>query len=63
MDLLKERLDKGHYLKEFLDRDRLEEIIQSGGTWFGQLMDTPQLIAWLVQFDYWLDYNNINIVD
>ena len=63
MDLLKERLEKGHYLKEFLDKSRLEEIIKSGGTWFGQLMDTPQLVAWLVQFDFWLDHNNINIVD
>lgn len=63
MNLLKERLEKGHYLKEFLDKSRLEEIIKSGGTWFGQLMDTPQLVAWLVQFDFWLDHNNINIVD
>ncbi len=63
MGLLKERLEKGHYLKELLDRNRLDEIIQSGGTWFGQLMDTPQLIAWLIQFDFWIEHNNINIVE
>ncbi|MBQ7761098.1 MAG: asparagine synthase (glutamine-hydrolyzing) [Clostridia bacterium] len=61
--LLEERLKKGGYLSEHLDRAKLNEIIESGGTWFGQLMDTPQLIAWLIQFDFWIEHNHINIVD
>ena len=29
-------------------------------TWFGQLMQKPQLLAWLLQLDYFLtDYNCI----
>ena len=28
-------------------------------TWFGQLMAKPQLLAWLIQFDYWADAYNV----
>ena len=62
MKLLKERLSTGGYLKETLDTSRLDEIISKGGTWFGQLMGAPQLVAWLIQFDYWLKENNVNII-
>ncbi|MBQ3018838.1 MAG: asparagine synthase (glutamine-hydrolyzing) [Clostridia bacterium] len=66
MRLVKERFwdryKKSHYLKACLDVDKLSEVLESGGTWFGQLMDTPQLLAWLIQLDYWIDYNNVNII-
>ena len=29
--------------------------------WFGQLMTRPQLIAYLYQFDLWIDEYNIEI--
>ena len=61
-DMFKERYQKSHYLKENLDTKQLEKIVCSGGTWFGQLMDTPQLLAWLIQFDFWLENYNINII-
>ncbi len=57
------RYEKSHYLRENLDKSRLDSVIESGGTWFGQLMDTPQLLAWLVQLDFFIDYYNINIVE
>ncbi len=62
-DLFNERYNKSHYLKERLDKKRLNEVITSNGTWFGQLMGAPQLLAWLIQFDFWLESNNINIVE
>jgi asparagine synthase (glutamine-hydrolysing) len=62
-DMFKERYQKSHYLKETLNTTRLEEIISSNSTWFGQLMGAPQLLAWLIQFDFWLESNNINIID
>lgn len=61
-NLFNERYQKSHYLKERLDKKRLDEVIASDGTWFGQLMSAPQLLAWLIQFDFWLESNNINIV-
>ncbi|MBQ8546602.1 MAG: asparagine synthase (glutamine-hydrolyzing) [Clostridia bacterium] len=62
-ELFKERYNKSHYLKETLDLKKVSEVIESGKTWFGQLMGAPQLLAWLVQFDFWLENNNINILD
>ena len=57
-----DRYEKSHYLKENLDKKRLDEVISRGGTWFGQLMDAPQLLAWLLQFDFWIEYNGVNII-
>lgn len=55
-EMLEARLKKGGILSEIVDKEVLKGILQGEDkTWFGQLMSTPQLIAWLVQFDYWLD--------
>lgn len=54
--LLQERLNRGGILSEVLDRRVLEELLRGEDqTWFGQLMSTPQLIAWLIQFDHWAE--------
>jgi asparagine synthase (glutamine-hydrolysing) len=60
--MFEERYKKSHYLKSNLDKNMLDSVISSGGTWFGQLMDTPQLLAWLLQLDFFIDYYNINII-
>ena len=62
MRLFNQRYERSHYLKECLDLERLYEVISKGGTWFGQLMDTPQLIAWLIQLDFWIEKYKVNIV-
>ncbi len=62
MNILNSRLSEGGYLADFLDRCKLNELIQSGGTWFGQLMDIPQLIAWLIQFDTWIKEYNVSFI-
>lgn len=54
--LLRERLNARGILAEMLDRPVLEELLRGEDqTWFGQLMSTAQLIAWLIQFDYWAE--------
>lgn len=63
-DMLKERLSLSGGISEIIDKEKLNALL--GGendTWFGQLMSRPQLIAWLVQFDFWLREYNVNIVD
>lgn len=58
--MLRYRLKKGGILTEILDKRMLDELMtEENVTWFGQLMGKPQLIAWLVQFDYWYDYYNV----
>ena len=62
MGILEKCLNDGGYLSEHLDRQKLSDVLQSGGTWFGQLMDVPQLIAWLIQFDIWAKEYNVSFI-
>ena len=50
-------------LKDIIHSDTLT-ILQSSSniTWYGQLMGRPQLIAWLIQLDYWFREYNVQIV-
>lgn len=61
--MLKERLARGGILASLLDRKRLDALLSGeNATWFGQLMSTPQLIAWLVQFDFWWEAYKAELV-
>jgi len=50
-------------LKDILHADTLP-LLRSGSniTWYGQLMGRPQLIAWLIQLDYWFKEYGVRIV-
>ncbi|WP_204465444.1 asparagine synthase (glutamine-hydrolyzing) [Shouchella xiaoxiensis] len=53
-------------LFDFISRDRLKEIVETGGfdtgaPYFGQLMAGPQLLAHFVQMDFWLKHYQIKI--
>lgn len=63
-ELLRKRLSVRNTLFcELCDKEKITEMLSSDGdTWFGQLMAKPQLIAWLLQFDYWLEKYNIVLV-
>lgn len=53
-EMLHERLKNGR-IGEIIDRQALDAVLSGDDkTWFGQLMSTPQLIAWLIQFDEWM---------
>lgn len=62
--LLKERLYNGNLEKVF-DIKQIEKLINSNDDynipWFGQLMTKPQLLAYLYQFDLWIETYNIEI--
>ena len=54
---------KGGFLNAYLDRRHLSALLDGeSGTWFGQLMARPQLIAWLVQLDAWFEAYEVEIV-
>ena len=64
LELLQKRLEqrKG-ILHELLDMKKLKKMTETENTtWFGQLMATPQLIAWLIQFDFWYEKYHVQIV-
>lgn len=48
--------DNNSRLHQLLRADQLKAIVDGEDvTWFGQLMSKPQLYAWLIQFEYWLN--------
>lgn len=63
-NLFKKRLSSGSgILAELLQNDILDRIMSpENKTWFGQLMGIPQLMAWLVQLDYWFEEYEISLV-
>jgi asparagine synthase (glutamine-hydrolysing) len=61
--MLSERLLRGGFLAEALDKRRLSALLSGeDGTWFGQLMARPQLIAWLCQLDIWFEIYRVRLV-
>ena len=51
---------------ELLDRARVEQLIETGGSafsknWYGQLMTAPQLLAYLIQLEIWLRHYDVII--
>ena len=46
-------------------RAALEQLLTASETatpWYGQLMTTPQTIAWFVQLNYWLQKYRVELV-
>lgn len=52
-------------IRQFLNAKKVERFLQSpsdyGKPWYGQLMAAPQMIAYLIQVNYWLLTYNIKI--
>ena len=50
-------------LHELLRKDVLDDLSKlESVTWFGQLMAKPQLIAYLIQLDYWFRHYKVEMV-
>lgn len=61
-EMLGNRIQKG-ILHDILNLKAYNKLMEADSvTWFGQLMNKPQLIAWLVQFDYWFEKYNVKLV-
>lgn len=56
-------LASGSSFCELIDRRTVESLLsgEGGGTWFGQLMGRPQLIAWLIQFAAWMERLGVEV--
>lgn len=64
-DLLTEIInDESSPLLDFVRKDELEKLILTDKSqpWYGQLMTTPQTIAYFVQLNYWLKKYNVRFV-
>ena len=49
---------------DILDRSEIERLMQHGDhvQWYGQLMNDPQIMAYIIQINHWLKINNIALV-
>ena len=59
--------DKSSPIHEIIDDTVIAEIVRTKGEsyktpWYGQLMTGPQLIAYLIQVNIWLNEYNVNIL-
>ena len=59
-------LNKNNNLTEMLDKNAIESIIENPDKittpWYGQLMKAPQILAYIIELDYWFEKYNIEIV-
>lgn len=58
--------DRTSPVMDFLDRTKLETFLTSpsdyGNPWYGQLMAGPQMLAYLLQINYWLKAYHISVI-
>ena len=59
-------VDPAAPILRIIKADALETLLASGADnpipWYGQLMTTPQTIAWFVQLNYWLEKYKVELV-
>lgn len=59
-------LKKKNTLTDMLDKKAVESIIEHPEKittpWYGQLMQAPQILAYIIELDYWFEKYNIEIV-
>lgn len=66
--ILKDKItDSASPLHRFIDKNKLLQFLSSpkdyGAPWYGQLMCGPQMMAYLIQIDSWIQEYNISIID
>lgn len=63
---VKNILKKKNALTELLDKKAVESIIEHPEKiktpWYGQLMKAPQILAYIIELDYWFEKYNIEII-
>lgn len=63
---VKNILEKKNVLTEMLDKNAINSIIDNPDKitdpWYGQLMKTPQILAYIIELDYWFEKYKVEIV-
>ena len=58
--------DSSSPVMEFLDPGKIERFLKDpsdyGKPWYGQLMAGPQMLAYVLQIDFWLRKYQINVI-
>jgi asparagine synthase (glutamine-hydrolysing) len=63
---VKKILNKKTPLTEMLNKESVNSIIESPekitSPWYGQLMKAPQILAYIIELDYWFEEYKVEIV-
>lgn len=59
--------DKNAPIYQLINKEKVTEIVESGGKsfkkpWYGQLMTGPQLIAYFIQINTWMEEFNVKLI-
>ena len=53
-------------VRQFLDRKKVQQFLDSpkdyGKPWYGQLMAGPQMLAYMLQVNYWMEKYGVEVV-
>lgn len=64
--LLEVMADTNAPIRQFLDRKKVEQVLKSpldyGRPWYGQLMAGPQMLAYMLQVNYWMEKYKIHLI-
>lgn len=62
---MKKLIRENSVIMQFLDVNAINNIIENpsrvSSPWYGQLMNAPQILAYLIQIDFWLKEYNVDI--
>lgn len=70
MDLCRDKVreilsDSSRRINALISREGIEDIIEHpdalSSPWYGQLMKAPQILAYLIEVDYWLESYNVAV--
>ena len=66
MELNKILKNKNNPIFQLINESEVRKLVETRGEsytkpWFGQLMRGPQLIAYLIQLNNWIERCNVNI--
>ncbi len=60
-------LEKKNALTELLDKQAVTQIIENPASvkepWYGQLMKAPQILAYIIELDYWFEKYKVEITE
>ena len=59
--------EKKNALTELLDKQAVTQIIENPASvkepWYGQLMKAPQILAYIIELDYWFEKYKVEITE
>ena len=64
-DAAEKMIEQNSPIMQFIDKESVREIMENpdgiSSPWYGQLMKAPQILAYLLQINFWLSEYGVDI--